>query len=40
MLEVLELETLAVERRENTHETVLNVDLLIPLSVVSSAHTF
>jgi hypothetical protein len=36
--EVLELENLAVERRENTMKPILNMDLLIPLSTASSAH--
>jgi hypothetical protein len=38
VLEVLELENLAVERRENTKKPILNIDCLIPLSTVSSAH--
>jgi hypothetical protein len=38
VLEVLELENLAVERRENTTKPILNMDLLIPLSTASSTH--
>jgi hypothetical protein len=38
VLEVLELENLAVERRENTKKPILNMDLLIPLSTACSAH--
>jgi hypothetical protein len=35
---VLELENLAVERRENTKKPILNMDLFIPVSTASSAH--
>jgi hypothetical protein len=38
-LAVLELENLAVERRESTKKPILNIDLLIPLSTASSAHS-
>jgi hypothetical protein len=39
VLEVVQLENLAVERRENTKKPFLNMDLLIPLSTASSAHS-
>jgi hypothetical protein len=37
-LEVLELENLAAETRENANKFILNMDLLIPLPTTSSAH--
>jgi hypothetical protein len=39
VLEEVQLENLAVERRENTNKPILNMDLLIPLSTASSAHS-
>jgi hypothetical protein len=45
VLQLLELENLAVERGENTKKPIMNMenlksymDLLIPLSTASSAH--
>jgi hypothetical protein len=38
VLQVLQLENLAAERRENTKQPILNMNLLIPLSTASSAH--
>jgi hypothetical protein len=35
---VLEMENLAVERRENTKKPILNMDLLILLLTATSAH--
>jgi hypothetical protein len=37
VLGLLQLENLAVERRENTKKPIFNIDLLIPLSTASSA---
>jgi hypothetical protein len=37
-LAVLELENLAVERRESTKKPILNLDLLISLSTANSTH--
>jgi hypothetical protein len=39
VLEVVELENLTLEGRENTKKPFLNMGLLIPLSTASSAHS-